>query len=441
MSKLDKITTKNKQLKQKINANLTTLTTHTDKIKQKTNTVLDVPSMSSKVINSVKEYIPTLIDDKIIKGGYRVVETLTQRNNIDCCYRKRGMVVIVVGEDLSFIEYILKGEDLCSNDSWEVYTVDTSVSEDEVTLNSDYSELGQDILETQEELNKVLTQILLALQTQISNLDIPTKTSDLTNDGEDGIHPFITSEDIPAPVEQVNADWNATSGKAEILNKPTIPAPVDISGKLDKPLAPDNVPTKVILGDGTTKNLSEITTDISGKEDKSNKQNSLAVDGTGIKYPTVDAVNNGLNDKIHNPEGGVAGNILEYDAVDGAKWSNRLTTAETEIDDLSIHQIVINTSVSITTNTVGSVTGKGQHGRNVKISNGVNAINITCETASNADFVASYTKLGSGAITFVAGSGATLVQVDGTAILNGVVGSTACLTRNGNTYYLQISNR
>lgn len=141
------------------------------------------------------------------------------------------------------------------------------------------------------------------------------------------------------------------------------------------------------------------------------------------------------------PEGGVAGNVLEYDAVDGAKWSNRLTTAETEIDDLSIHQIVINTSVSITTDTVGSVTGKGQHGRNVRISNGVNAINVTCETSSDADFAASYTKLGSGAITFMQGSGATLVQVDGTAILNGIVGSTACLTRSGNTYYLQISNR
>ena len=33
------------------------------------------------------------------------------------------------------------------------------------------------------------------------------------------------------PAEQVNADWNATSGKAQILNKPTIP---DISGKVDK---------------------------------------------------------------------------------------------------------------------------------------------------------------------------------------------------------------
>lgn len=50
---------------------------------------------------------------------------------------------------------------------------------------------------------------------------LPTLTSDLTNDGDDGINPFISLADIPA---QVNSDWNATSGVAEILNKPTIPS-------------------------------------------------------------------------------------------------------------------------------------------------------------------------------------------------------------------------
>jgi hypothetical protein len=50
---------------------------------------------------------------------------------------------------------------------------------------------------------------------------VPTATSDLTNDGEDGVNPFITAADVPA---QVNSDWNATSGVAEILNKPTIPS-------------------------------------------------------------------------------------------------------------------------------------------------------------------------------------------------------------------------
>lgn len=50
--------------------------------------------------------------------------------------------------------------------------------------------------------------------------NIPTKTSDLTNDSG-----FLTS--------QVNADWNAVSGAAEILNKPAIPDPADITWTQD----------------------------------------------------------------------------------------------------------------------------------------------------------------------------------------------------------------
>ena len=120
---------------------------------------------------------------------------------------------------------------------------------------------------------------------------------------------------------------------------------------------------------------------------------------------------------------------------------NRNDTQDSSIADLNVHNITITTSTSITTNTLSTINSFNQNGRNVILSNGVNAINLTCEITSDSKFVASYTKLGSAAITFTAGSGATLVQVDGTAILNGAVGSTACLTRSGNTFYLQISNR
>lgn len=120
---------------------------------------------------------------------------------------------------------------------------------------------------------------------------------------------------------------------------------------------------------------------------------------------------------------------------------NRNDTQDSAIADLNVHNITITTSSSITTNTLSTINSFNQNGRNIVLSNGVNAINLTCEITSDSKFVASYTKLGSAAITFTAGSGATLVQVDGTAILNGAVGSTACLTRSGNTFYLQISNR
>jgi hypothetical protein len=66
---------------------------------------------------------------------------------------------------------------------------------------------------------------------------IPTATSELTNDSG-----FITIGDVPA---QVNSDWNATSGVAEILNKPTIPS---IAG-----LVPE---TRTLTINGTTQDLS-----------------------------------------------------------------------------------------------------------------------------------------------------------------------------------------
>jgi len=61
---------------------------------------------------------------------------------------------------------------------------------------------------------------------------------------------------------------------------------------------------------------------------------------------------------------------------------------------------------------------------------------LTC----NGGVTTSYGKVGSGAITFVQGSGRTLVQLSGTAILNGIAGSRAILWSNGTTDYLEIIN-
>jgi uncharacterized protein (TIGR02145 family) len=51
------------------------------------------------------------------------------------------------------------------------------------------------------------------------NIAVPTTTAELTNNSG-----YITASQVPA---QVNADWNATTGAAQILNKPTIPAPAN----------------------------------------------------------------------------------------------------------------------------------------------------------------------------------------------------------------------
>ncbi|WP_392447970.1 hypothetical protein ACF3OB_01075 [Capnocytophaga canis] len=66
--------------------------------------------------------------------------------------------------------------------------------------------------------------------------------------------------------------------------------------------------------------------------------------------------------------------------------------------------------------------------------------NIVVTINSEDGFVASYQKAGTGNITFQAGSGKTLVQVDGTNVINGVKGSTATVTVVGNEILLRVSN-
>jgi nitrogen fixation protein len=118
---------------------------------------------------------------------------------------------------------------------------------------------------------------------------IPTNTSELTNDGADGINPFITLNDIPAqtpqvqsdwtqttitavdyiknkpsiPSAQVNSDWNAVNGLAQILNKPSIPsAQVNsdwnsvsgVSQILNKP----TIPAAQIQSDWSQSNISAL---------------------------------------------------------------------------------------------------------------------------------------------------------------------------------------
>ena len=64
------------------------------------------------------------VDDSLFKGGYRVVKTIAERDAIKCCWRKQGMKVVVIGEDLSFKEYVLK-TDNCKENIWEEVDVIT----------------------------------------------------------------------------------------------------------------------------------------------------------------------------------------------------------------------------------------------------------------------------------------------------------------------------
>lgn len=117
--------------------------------------------------------------------------------------------------------------------------------------------------------------------------------------------------------------------------------------------------------------------------------------------------------------------------------SSQYLMADGSISFQEPSQITITTASSITTDTL-DVNSKKQIGKNVVINNGSSAINITVN--GGTDFSASYLKHGTGAITFVQGTGRTLVLVDGTTVLNGIAGSTATIASVGTTDYLRISN-
>lgn len=101
-------------------------------------------------------------------------------------------------------------------------------------------------------------------------------------------------------------------------------------------------------------------------------------------------------------------------------------------------QLIMETTTKIDTNK--DVNAVKIHGKNVVVKNGTNNIDFQCLVTSEADFVCTITKAGTGAITFTGGSGITINQIDYTNVLNGGIGSTAKLQRIGNVYYLRIFN-
>lgn len=123
--------------------------------------------------------------------------------------------------------------------------------------------------------------------------------------------------------------------------------------------------------------------------------------------------------------------------LDKGTYTGTAEMLKNEIELLKLAQIVITTDVDIDTDTTDA-DGTDQKGRNVIIDNGANVIGFTVK--AGADFTASYLKHGTGNITFLQATGRTLVQVNGTNVLNGAKGSTATISSIGTTDYLKINN-
>jgi hypothetical protein len=62
-----------------------------------------------------------------------------------------------------------------------------------------------------------------------------TKTSDLTNDGEDGVNPFITAQDLPAPVDisgKLDKDFSTFTDKSTPIDTDLLPLYDGVNKKL-----------------------------------------------------------------------------------------------------------------------------------------------------------------------------------------------------------------
>jgi len=186
---------------------------------------------------------------------------------------------------------------------------------------------------------------------------------------------------------------------------------------------------QIVIGYNTTGNGSNSTTIGNDNTLKTIIKGNV---GFGLTGPStkvdIYATQSGGGFKLQDTSEG-PGYVLISDVNGVASWTSSVTST-TAID-------VITSTSSITTNTLTDG-GYDQNGRCVIINNGTYSINLTVNSYDR--FTSTYLKHGTASVTFVQGSGRTLIDVDGTFILDGSVGSTATIISYGTTDYLRVSN-
>ena len=154
-----------------------------------------------------------------------------------------------------------------------------------------------------QDLSSIITSIEQQMASKMDKVTLSTvATSGSYND---------LSNKPSIPAEQVNADWNATSGKAQILNKPTIPSAVTEStvsgwgftkntGTYSKPSG--GIP-KTDLASAVQASLDKADTALQTHQDISGKQDKL-VSGTNIKTINGQSLLGSGNITIESGSGG-----------------------------------------------------------------------------------------------------------------------------------------
>lgn len=194
----------------------------------------------------------------------------------------------------------------------------------------------------------------------------------------------------------------------------------------------------------------EVTITIKGE--LGDRKTSFAVYNSGgsVELTTLKNKGNGIYQATFNWKIGVSNNkflnVYTYYssvvATSSIEWiqlekGNKATDWSPAPEDFyaEISTIILKTSTNIVTTTL--INGYSQNGRTV-VTQGTANIVVAVDSADG--FASSYQKGGTGSITFQAAAGKTLVQVDGTNVVDGAKGSTATVTVVGNEILLRISN-
>jgi hypothetical protein len=185
----------------------------------------------------------------------------------------------------------------------------------------------------------------------ITVADIPTKTSDLTNDGEDGVNPFITLEDIPpvtgfVPYTGATQDvdlgeYEIKAGQVEFDQTPTGTAGVgvmrwnDTDGTLDLGLKGGNV-TLQIGQEQLVRAVNKTTTNINLLESNYQAVRVTGAQGQRLKVDLAQATSDLLSAETiglvtetinNNQEGfitisGLVRNINTTGSLQGETWAD-----------------------------------------------------------------------------------------------------------------------
>ena len=104
---------------------------------------------------------------------------------------------------------------LQKSDYINIFGIFKVISVTQITLEPDFYTVVVEYISGYGSLEEDKDYIISLIDLQGGNENIPTKTSDLTNDGEDGVNPFITLEDLPpsaSTLTEVLFNGNETLG-------------------------------------------------------------------------------------------------------------------------------------------------------------------------------------------------------------------------------------